>query len=101
MEGTIEERHGKLVIVKDWANDYSTPTQCQLVYPTNINAHDWPELINARVKHHSIYSGCYETTNGIRVQLSELGKTKPISVNTRAIKKPRWAVSWENGKWHR
>lgn len=97
------EYNGELVIIDSWCADYSKPEYYRHYWPTGISAQQWPELVGQPAQSEAcgyVYIiGDYYT--GRRVSLTDNGSTKAIFVETKPIKKPKWAKEYRDGEWKR
>jgi len=97
------EYKGELCVIGEWQTGWDKPELFRHYWPTGLRAMDWPNLMDKPAR--SFGSHVYEvkTDSGASryVSLIHEGETKAIFVETKPVKKSKWAVSWQNGEWKR
>lgn len=99
-EDVIVARNGKLYIETGWQTSYNEPTEYKSFWPTGVSAKDYDFLVGKEVKH--LGSGMYSifgSSSPSKIELENGKQTKPGFTETRPVKKPKNAVSWQSGKW--
>lgn len=99
MTGTITQRDGQIVIQGEWETCDGTPELARVFWPTGLRASDWSQLEGQPAQ--SIGYGQWRCQNGYIIELVNGAQTTPCHRETKPIKKPKWAVSWRDGKWAR
>lgn len=99
VNGTITQKDGYLVVQGEWGISDSAPVQERTFWPTGLRASEWPQFEGQPVKF--IGGGQYRCQNGYIIELRDGANTTGCHYETKPIKKPKWAVSWRDGKWCR
>jgi hypothetical protein len=102
MQYETKDYKGQLCVVSEWAADWEKPESYRHYWPTGLKTRDWLELCDKPARSF----GCHVFEVNVNGRLRQIrlingGSTKAIFIETRPIKKPKWAVSWLNGEWKR
>ena len=95
------EHKGQIVIRGDWSSDFTKPVTIREYWPTGLVASGYLHLIGKKA-HHTGIPWIYRVEGiGIEITLKDREKTRPVYVESKKIKKPKWAVRYRSGKWCR
>lgn len=99
----IKDHHGFLVIAEDWSPEQSMPRMARALWPTGLPTIDFSHLIGLPVRK---YAGGYMVGSGLSEFMvmplaDNTGKVYASGYETKPIKKPRWAITYQNGSWKR
>lgn len=97
----VQEHKGELVIVDDWERAYTRPVSIRYYWPLGVKPDEYQRRYIGEEVQGCAGNGLYQSTRYGYFVLPDREKTKPVFVEEKPIKKPRWARVWENGDWRR
>ena len=92
---------GQIVVRGDWSSDFTNPITIREYWPTGLVAGEYPQLIGKKAYRTNIPWVYRIEGIGIEITLKDREKTRPVYVESKKIKKPKWAVRYRSGKWCR